>query len=128
MEIVYFILGVFSVVTLIAVGITFKIRQEIKDLKNQKEVEYSDLGDEIWNSLERFDRRIDQEIDRSNKLVEDLYKYADSRTDKMESRLDSKFNESYKNIDLMQHAIEKLQHQTAEVQVSLENELNKNNK
>ena len=125
-----FVLGVLLVLALAGVYNMFKTKSQVKNLYREVEdLQYviNDIEAEAGKNEDQLHRRIDQEIDRVDKLIEDLYKYVDSRTDKMESRTDSKFNDNTAFVDLMQHAIEKLQYQVSEVQVTLENELNKNN-
>ena len=129
-QIIAFVLGVLFVLAINGVYNMFKTKSQVKDLC--EEIEdlqdiINDIETEIGKNEDQLDRRIDQEIDRVDKLIEELYRYVDSRTDKMESRTDSKFNDNTAFVDLMQHAIEKLQYQVSEVQVTLENELNKNN-
>lgn len=107
-----FVLGVLAVLALAGVYNMFKTRVQVKDLYEEIE----DLQDLI-NELERdyesridlIDRRVDQEIDRSNNLLDKLeiklyqhyeelisntelnidttHKYVDSRTDKLEERM-----------------------------------------
>lgn len=129
-NLIHYVLGVLSVLAITGVYNMFKTKSQVKQL--YREVEdlqniINNIETETGKAEDHLDRRIDQEIDRVDTLSEDLYKYIDSRTDKMESRCDSKFNDNTAFVDLMQHAIEKLQYQVSEVQVTLENELNKNN-
>jgi CRISPR/Cas system CSM-associated protein Csm2 small subunit len=127
-QIIAFVLGIVIVALPIAVVVMFKTKSQVKNLyKEVEDLQYviNDIETETGKNEDQLDRRIDQEIDRADKQIEELYKYVDSRTDKMESRCDSKFNENSIFADLIQHAIEKLQHQVSEVQVTLENELNK---
>jgi|TARA_B110000908_G_scaffold4305_1_gene5579 hypothetical protein len=96
-----FVLGVLAVLVIAGVYNMFKTRGQVKDLYE----EVKDLHD-IINEIERqlnlesdlLDRRIDGEIDRLNITTEELYKYVDSRTDKMESRCDSRFEEIEVNL------------------------------
>ena len=91
-----FVLGVLSVLAIVGVYRMFKVAFRVKDLQEDlddlrnviNEIEM-DLG----QTSDLLDRRIDGEIDRVDNSVEELYKYIDSRTDKMESRCDSKFKE-----------------------------------
>ena len=129
-NLIHYVLGVLSVLAITGVYNMFKTKSQVKNLyKEVEDLQYviNDIETEASKVEDQLHRRIDQEIDRLDKLTEELYKYVDSRTDKMESRTDSKFNENSKFADLIQHAIEKLQYQVSEVQVTLENELNKNN-
>ena len=140
-----FVLGVFAVLALAGVLSMFKTRSQVKDLYEEIE----DLQDVI-NELERqihrdnemLDRRIDQEIDRTNESAdrlhdyidlhvdkintkhEDIYKYVDSRTDKMTDGISKHIAEINSFIDLTQHAVDKVQHELAGLQVTVENKLN----
>ena len=127
-----FVLGVFVVLALAGVASMFKTRGQIKDL--YAEIEdlqnlINELDRDINRDSEMLDRRIDQEIDRVDKSNEDLYKYIDSRTDKMAdsiskhiAEIHAKLEENTSFTNLTQKAIDKLQHQLAELQVVVENQ------
>ena len=91
-----FVLGVLSVLAIAGVYRMFKVAFRVKDLQEDID-DVRDVVNEIEMDLgqtsDLLDRRIDGEIDRVDNSVEELYKYIDSRTDKMESRCDSKFKE-----------------------------------
>ena len=91
-----FVLGVLSVLAMAGVYRMFKVAFRVKDLQEDID-DVRDVVNEIEMDLgqtsDLLDRRIDGEIDRLDNLTEELYKYIDSRTDKMESRCDSKFQE-----------------------------------
>jgi DNA-binding transcriptional regulator GbsR (MarR family) len=91
-----FVLGVLSVLAIAGVYRMFKVAFRVKDLQEDID-DVRDVVNEIEMDLgqtsDLLDRRIDGEIDRIDNLTEELYKYIDSRTDKMESRCDSKFKE-----------------------------------
>jgi len=91
-----FVLGVLSVLAIVGVYRMFKVAFRVKDLQEDID-DVRDVVNEIEMDLgqtsDLLDRRIDGEIDRIDNLTEELYKYIDSRTDKMESRCDSKFKE-----------------------------------
>ena len=91
-----FVLGVLSVLAIAGVYRMFKVAFRVKDLQEDID-DVRDVINEIEMDLgqtsDLLDRRIDGEIDRIDNLTEELYKYIDSRTDKMESRCDSKFKE-----------------------------------
>lgn len=99
-----FVLGVLSVLALAGVYSMFKTRVQIKDLYTEIEDlqnVINELEREIHRDNEMLDRRIDQEIDRVDKVsiqlhdyadtlnnhaqdeMNKLYAYIDSRTDKM---------------------------------------------
>lgn len=126
-NLIHYVLGVLSVLAITGVYNMFKTKSQVKDL--YEEIEdlqdiINDIETEAGNVEDQLDRRIDQEIDRTDKQIEDLYKYVDSRTDKMESRTDSKFNDNTAFVDLMRHAIEKLQYQLAELKVEFDKQIN----
>ena len=86
-----FVLGVLAVLAVAGVVSMFKTRGQVKDL--YEEIEdlqkvINELELDLTTASDLLDRRIDQEIDRVDKLDEEQYKYIDSRTDKMESRLE----------------------------------------
>lgn len=116
-QILPFVLGV-GVVTLIwvVVAVSKALRKA-----NQTEQRITDLIFSDMSEFEEIHRRIDQEIDRVDKLHRDSVKHTDSRTDKNSARI----NDLVAFTDLSQHAIEKLQYQLAELQVALENYINK---
>ena len=89
-QILTFALGVLLVLAVAGVYNMFKTSRQVKKLTEEsvnKEREYED-------NFRLLDIRIDQEIDRINRVHDDCIKYTDSRTDKLESRIDSRFNDS----------------------------------
>ena len=103
-----FVLGVLAVLAVAGVVSMFKTRGQVKDL-------YEEIGDlqkvinelelDLTNASDLLDRRIDQEIDRVDKLDEEMLllyeeqkKYIDSRTDKMESRLEDTISKLAANV------------------------------
>ena len=91
-----FVLGVLSVLALVGVYRIVKVAFRVKDL--QEDIDdvrcvINEIEADLGQTSDLLDRRIDGEIDRVDNLIEELYKYIDSRTDKMESRCDSKFKE-----------------------------------
>jgi len=89
-QILTFALGVLLVLAVAGVYNMFKTSKQVKKLTEEsvnKEREYED-------NFRLLDIRIDQEIDRINRVHDDCIKYTDSRTDKLESRMDTKFNDS----------------------------------
>lgn len=121
-----FVLGVLAVLAVAGVVSMFKTRGQVKDL--YEEIEdlqkvINELELDLTTASDLLDRRIDQEIDRVDKLDQEQYKYIDSRTDKMESRLedtiaklvanvysdmDAKFNDNTGFVDKLYHQIEDL--------------------
>jgi len=121
-----FVLGVLTVLAVAGVVSMFKTRGQVKDL--YEEIEdlqkvFNELELDLNTTSDLLDRRIDQEIDRVSRLDEEQYKYIDSRTDKMESRLeneiarlvadvysnmDARFNDNTAFVDKLYHQIEEL--------------------
>ena len=142
-QLLTFFLGVFSVVVLLAVGIAFRIRKEIQDYRNQDEDIKMNFERDIWDAIDNIDRRIDQEIDRTdrshentirniddfidnlNKRIdvqaEDAIKYTDSRIDKLTDLIKAEILEDRKNTELISRSVEKLQHKVADVEVTIQN-------
>jgi hypothetical protein len=94
MDIISFGLGISSVVVIIliivTVGTFFKL-VELKEKINSLESNYTTRFDEMLRMIdinsELDNRRIDGEIDRTNKIVDDIYRTIDSRLDKLEVKL-----------------------------------------
>lgn len=89
-QIIAFVLGVLLVAIPIAVYGMFRTSRKLRVLRS--DVEYlteviEDLERSFESRNELIDRRIDQEIDRLNVTSDKIYKYIDSRTDKIESRI-----------------------------------------
>jgi hypothetical protein len=121
-----FVLGVLAVLAVAGVVSMFKTHGQVKDL--YEEIEdlqkvINELELDLTTASDLLDRRIDQEIDRVDKLDGEQYKYIDSRTDKMESRLedtiakliagvysdmDAKFNDNTGFVDKLFHQIDDL--------------------
>lgn len=123
METIYFILGALSVVTLVAVLSVFTIKRELKEFSSRK---VEDITRDFFERTDMLDRRVDQEIDRVNQLVErtheyidkatdrcsediqELYSYIDSRVDKLEARLESKFTDRERFVDGILESVDKM--------------------
>ena len=118
-----FVLGVLSVLVLAGVYNMFRTNKKIKELKQtceNLEDTIDSIEREYRRDLEAIDRRIDGEIDRLNATSDKIYKYIDSRTDKMESRtedaiaklvadlysdMDARFNDNTGFVDKLFHQI-----------------------
>jgi len=76
MEILYFGLGMLSVAIVFAVGSVFKLKRMFKksSVRNRKAI----------NNLESFAEDISREVATSQ---DEMYRYIDSRLDKLENRL-----------------------------------------
>jgi len=80
---VTFGLGAFTVLIILGIVVVFKLVKQVKGLTSKiKEIEHW-----LSQSEELLNRRIDQEIDRVNKMDTDLYSFIDSRLDKLENKL-----------------------------------------
>ena len=94
MDIISFGLGISSVVVIIliivTVGTFFKL-VELKEKINSLESSHITRFDEMFRMIninsELDNRRIDGEIDRTDKIVDDIYRTIDSRLDKLELKL-----------------------------------------
>lgn len=123
METLYFILGALSVVTSVAILRVFMIKKELKEFTNDRLKRAELYFDE---STDMLDRRIDQEIDRVDRIegklfehidkldadryqkLEEIYTYIDSRTDKLENRIQTKFNDNTSFVDNIFHELNSL--------------------
>jgi hypothetical protein len=94
METTSFILGVAAVITIAMVVVTFMnymaIKNLLKDIRNLEQVNKA-----IWRDLDNRESKL---LDYSNKLdgdirqeLENLYRYIDSRTDKLEEKTKKEF-------------------------------------
>jgi predicted PurR-regulated permease PerM len=80
---VTFGLGAFTVLIILGIVVVFKLVKQVKGLTSKiKEIEHW-----LSQSEELLNRRIDQEIDRVNKMDTDVYSFIDSRLDKLENKL-----------------------------------------
>jgi predicted PurR-regulated permease PerM len=80
---VTFGLGAFTVLIILGIVVVFKLVKQVKGLTSKiKEIEHW-----LSQSEELLNRRIDQEIDRVNKMDTDVYSSIDSRLDKLENKL-----------------------------------------
>jgi hypothetical protein len=84
-QILAFVLGVSIALFIWGVVVVFKTASKVK--KQEKEltvmVSWISRNDELVN------RRIDQEIDRTNNIFDDCIRHTDSRVDKLEAKLTS---------------------------------------
>jgi len=111
------------VVTLVAVLSVFTIKRELKEFSSKK---VEDITRDFFERTDMLDRRVDQEIDRVNQLVDrtheyidkttdrcsediqELYSYVDSRVDKLEARLESKFTDRERFVDGILESVDKM--------------------
>jgi sensor domain CHASE-containing protein len=93
-QILAFTLGVSAVAFVWVVVVAFRTAKQVKALKaNEIEIDrWIQRNDELVNS------RIDQEIDRVNRLYSDSISFTDSRVDKLEQKLTSIDNDGCKPV------------------------------
>jgi len=125
-QLLYFVLGVLTVATLVGVVSMFRTAVQVKNLRDELQTiqDYVDtLAREQDHREELLNRRIDGEIDRIDRIgdktidyadtlnnnvhdeMNKLYAYIDSRTDKLEDRINTKFNDNTAFVDNMFHEI-----------------------
>lgn len=84
-QILAFVLGVSAVAFAWVIVVAFKTARQVKNMESTIEgiFHQMDRNDELVN------RRIDQEIDRTDKIYLECTRYTDSRVDKLEAKLTS---------------------------------------
>ena len=82
-QILAFILGVSAVAFVWVVVVTFKTAK----LAKQNEESIRNIEEWISRNDEMVNRRIDQEIDRTNQVADNIYSTIDSRLDKLEAKI-----------------------------------------
>jgi hypothetical protein len=84
-QILAFVLGVGIALFVWGVVVAFKT------VKKVKQIEQMITGHQEWilRNDELVNRRIDQEIDRTNNIFNDCIRHTDSRVDKLEAKLTS---------------------------------------
>jgi hypothetical protein len=94
MDIISFGLGISSVVVIILILVTVhtfvkleKLKEKVNSLETDYPTRFEDILRTIDQNCELDNRRIDGEIGRTDKLVEDVYRTIDSRLDKLEAKL-----------------------------------------
>jgi hypothetical protein len=85
-QILAFVLGAGAGVLIWGVVVAFRTAK----LAKQNEESIRNLGQWISRNDEMVNRRIDQEIDRVNRIANDCIKHTDSRVDKLESKITTK--------------------------------------
>ena len=84
-QILAFVLGVSIALFIWGVVVVFKTASKV--VKQEKQL--TEIENWISRNDELVNRRIDQEVDRVNKLHSDCISYTDSRVDKLEQKLTS---------------------------------------
>lgn len=112
METTSFILGILSVVGMITVILAVYSFVKINTLNKkivELESEYNNRFDNAYNQInthsELDNRRIDGEIDRTDHMIKELYRYVDSRVDKMDSSLVSYVESKFQSLDKQKQLI-----------------------
>lgn len=82
-QILAFVLGVSAVAFVWVVVVVFKTAK----LAKQNEESIRNIEEWLSRNDELVNRRIDQEIDRVNRIANDCIKHTDSRVDKLEEKL-----------------------------------------
>ena len=121
-QILAFSLGVFTVVAVAAVVNSFKVRKTISEVVEDVETAHdaidnlaTDLSDDIKQAEEDFDYRLkDLEKDLRGE-IDEIYKIIDSRIDKLDFRIDTKFNDNSAFVDKLYTNIRELQNIFREV-------------
>jgi DNA anti-recombination protein RmuC len=121
-QILAFSLGVFTVVAVAAVVNSFKVRKTISEVVEDVENAHdaidnlaTDLSDDIKQAEEDFDYRLkDLEKDLRGE-IDEIYKIIDSRIDKLDFRIDTKFNDNTAFVDKLYTNIRELQNIFREV-------------
>ena len=93
-QILAFVLGVSIALLVWGVVVAFKT------VKKVKQIEQTITGHQDWilRNDEMMNRRIDQEVDRVNRLHQDSISFTDSRVDKLEQKLTSIDNDGCKPV------------------------------
>ena len=81
-QILAFVLGVGAALLVWGVVVAFKTASKVEEIEKT----ISEQQDWIVRNEELINRRIDQEIDRVDKMVGDIYSVIDSRFDKAENK------------------------------------------
>ena len=81
-QILAFVLGVGAVAFVWVVVVAFKTSKKVEALKSNQ----SEMIDWIQKNDELVNRRVDQEIDRVDRLHSDSLSFTDSRVDKLEQK------------------------------------------
>ena len=117
-----FFLGVSLVLVLAGVIYMFKNHKQVSDLSEEleeartmitdlehdlnsrvdmAEAELENIESSLMNSIDKF-------YENNEALIEDLHKYVDSRTDKLEARIDAKLNDNTAFVDKLFYQISEI--------------------
>jgi cell fate (sporulation/competence/biofilm development) regulator YmcA (YheA/YmcA/DUF963 family) len=84
-QILAFVLGVGIALFVWGVVVAFKTVKKVKQIEQR----ITSHQDWISRNDEMVNRRIDQEVDRTNSIFNDCIRHTDSRVDKLEAKLTS---------------------------------------
>ena len=90
-QILAFVLGAGSVFLIWGVVVAFRTSRKLKSVQE----ELPNIYLRITEMDEQLNRRIDQEVDRVDGLHRESVKHTDSRVDKLDSKLEAKFNDVF---------------------------------
>lgn len=116
-------LGVLMVLAVAGVITMFKSLRKNKIMEDDISgilLEMIDLEKNIHTRIDEVYDRIDNELRVLDRKEEELIKHISSRTDKLESRIDIKFNDNTAFIDGLYHTIES-------IKSKIKSKINKNN-
>ena len=121
MEITSFILGVCAVIVLAMVVGTFVNYVGVKSLKEHIDTLERDIYDETKTLNQRLDKETERLTDYVDSLhnisennMNEIYRYIDSRLDKLESKVNIKFNDNTAFVDKIYHSTEDVKQQLNE--------------
>ena len=117
-----FFLGVSLVLVLAGVIYMFKNHKQVSDLSEELEEAHTMITDlehdlnsrvdmaesELENIESSLMNSIDKFYENNEALMEDLHKYVDSRTDKLEARIDAKLNDNTAFVDKLFYQISEI--------------------
>lgn len=117
-----FFLGVSLVLVLAGVIYMFKNHKQVSDLSEELEEARTMITDLEYDLSSRVDmaeaeleniesslmNSIDKFYENNEALIEDLHKYVDSRTDKLEARIDAKLNDNTAFVDKLFYQISEI--------------------
>jgi len=85
-QILAFVLGVGAALLVWGVVVAFKTANRVNGINTT----INDIYQVIRDNDELVNRRIDQEVDRTNNIYNDCIRHTDSRVDKLESKITTK--------------------------------------
>ena len=121
MEITSFILGVCAVIVLMMVVGTFVNYMSVKQLKEHLDTLERDVHSEVQVLTQNLDKETERLINYVDGLhnnnqdnMNEIYRYIDSRFDKMENKVNTRFNDNTAFVDKINHSTEDVKQQLNE--------------